>query len=54
MKLLVTGGLGINGAWVTRQLVEQGQRPVVLEIRDDFTLAGEALRREVDFVQGDV
>lgn len=53
-KVMVTGGLGINGIWVTRRLVELGLRPVLFEMRDDFSLAGEWLRDKVDFVLGDI
>jgi UDP-glucose 4-epimerase len=53
-QIMVTGGLGINGIWVTRKLVEQGIRPVLFDVRDDFSLAGDWLRDKVDFVFGDV
>ncbi|MEN2738336.1 NAD-dependent epimerase/dehydratase family protein [Microbacterium sp. X-17] len=38
MRVLVTGGLGVNGSWVTRALLEKGHVPVVLETRDDTSL----------------
>ncbi|WP_224404045.1 NAD-dependent epimerase/dehydratase family protein [Pseudonocardia sp. ICBG1034] len=38
MRVLVTGGLGVNGSWVVRGLVEQGHDVVVLENRDDRSL----------------
>ena len=40
MRILVTGGLGVNGSWVTRKLVERGLHPVVLENRIDTSLLG--------------
>jgi UDP-glucose 4-epimerase len=54
MKILVTGGLGVNGSWVTRKLVERGYRPVVLENRIDTSLIGKELERQIDIVEGDV
>ena len=53
MNILVTGGLGVNGAWVTRQLLEQGHRPVVYENRLDTTLVPD-IKREIDIVIGDI
>jgi len=53
MRILVTGGLGVNGAVVTRQLVERGVRPLVTDYRGDFSLIP-GLRDRLDFVQGDV
>lgn len=38
MRVLVTGGLGVNGAWVTRALIEGGHDPIVLETREDMSL----------------
>ena len=32
MNILLTGGLGVNGAWVTRKLIERGYRPVAPDI----------------------
>jgi UDP-glucose 4-epimerase len=54
MEILVTGGLGVNGAWVARKLVERGHRPVILENRIDTSLMGEELLREVDIVEADI
>jgi UDP-glucose 4-epimerase len=54
MNILLTGGLGVNGAWVTRKLVERGCRPVVLENRVDFSLIGEDIARGVEVVEADV
>lgn len=54
MRVLVTGGLGVNGSWVTRQLVERGLSVVVLDIRPDFSLLGQACRDRISFIQGDI
>lgn len=53
MRILVTGGLGVNGAVVVRQLVERGLRPLVLDYRADFSLLP-GLRDRFDFVEGDI
>lgn len=54
MRPLVTGGLGVNGAWVTRKLVGLGIRPVVIDLRRDFSLIGPSVAEAIEFVQGDV
>ena len=53
MRILVTGGLGVNGCWVTRGLLEMGREPVVFDARPDFTLLRD-LQGEFAFVEGDV
>jgi len=53
MRVLITGGLGVNGAVVTRQLVERGVRPLVTDYRADFSLVP-GLRDHFDFIQGDI
>lgn len=54
MNVLITGGLGVNGAWVTRKLIERGLCPVVFEKRVDLSLLGETRAREAIIVEGDV
>jgi UDP-glucose 4-epimerase len=54
MNILLTGGLGVNGAWVTRKLVEQGYRPVVLENRIDTSLVGDGIAGKIDLVEADI
>src|SRR5277367_2838786 len=54
MNILLTGGLGVNGAWVTSKLVERGYRPVVVENRVDLTLIGEEIAKHIELVQADV
>jgi UDP-glucose 4-epimerase len=54
MNVLLTGGLGVNGAWVTRKLVERGYRPVVLENRVDTSLIGDDTARNIEIIEADV
>lgn len=54
MNVLVTGGLGVNGAWVTAGLVAQGLTPVVFENRADFSLLPDGVRDHMVLVNGDV
>ncbi|MCY4450148.1 MAG: NAD(P)-dependent oxidoreductase [Chloroflexi bacterium] len=53
MRILVTGGLGVNGCWVTRDLLTMGHEPVVFDNRPDFTLLRD-VSDEFAFVQGDI
>lgn len=53
MRILVTGGLGVNGSWVTRNLVARGHGVVVFEQRLDTTLIGD-VADAVELVEGDV
>lgn len=53
MSILVTGGLGVNGAPVIRKLVEQGHRPLVLDSRDDLSLLDQATVAGLELVAGD-
>ena len=53
MRILVTGGLGVNGCWVTRDLLTMGHEPVVFDNRPDFTLLRD-VSDEFEFVQGDI
>jgi UDP-glucose 4-epimerase len=38
MRVLVTGGFGVNGSWVVRRLLELGHEPVIAENRIDRSL----------------
>ena len=53
MRILVTGGLGVNGVWVVQKLLECGLEPIVADIRQDFSLAPD-LEAKVDFQTLDV
>lgn len=54
MNVLITGGLGVNGSWVTSKLVQRGLRPVVLDMRPDFSLLSPELTDRIEFVAGDM
>jgi UDP-glucose 4-epimerase len=53
MNVLITGGMGVNGAATARLLVSEGLRPVLLDNRADLSLIRD-IQREVDCVEGDV
>ena len=53
MNSLVTGGLGVNGCWVTRELLEMGHQPIVLDNRPDFSLVSD-IADEFPVVVGDI
>lgn len=42
MNVLVTGGLGVNGAFVVRELVARGHNVVVVDRQEDRSLLGKA------------
>jgi UDP-glucose 4-epimerase len=45
MRVLVTGGLGVNGAWVVRELLDRGHEVAVVENRDDTSLVEDVAAR---------
>ncbi|MBI2953726.1 MAG: NAD-dependent epimerase/dehydratase family protein [Chloroflexi bacterium] len=53
MNVLVTGGLGVNGAWVVRELVAKGVRPVVIENRLDTSLIADIVN-QVELAVADI
>jgi UDP-glucose 4-epimerase len=53
MKVLITGGLGVNGAVTARLMVKDGLRPVLMDNRMDLTLMGD-IKDQVDIVIGDI
>jgi UDP-glucose 4-epimerase len=53
MEVLVTGGMGVNGARVVRKLVALGFDPVVLDRRPDYSLLPE-LEGQIRFLSGDI
>ena len=53
MNILVTGGLGVNGCWVTRELLEMGHQPIVLDNRPDFSLVSD-ITDDIAVVRGDI
>lgn len=53
MKILITGGMGVNGAVTARLLVRAGERPVLLDNRMDLSLISD-IEKSVDLVVGDI
>jgi UDP-glucose 4-epimerase len=53
MRVLITGGLGVNGSWVTRRLLETGHEPVVFDFRLETSLVRD-IAGDIELVQGDV
>ena len=53
MRVLVTGGLGVNGAWVVRELLGRGHEVGILENRDDTSLIADVADR-VELAVADV
>ncbi|MBI3015476.1 MAG: NAD-dependent epimerase/dehydratase family protein [Candidatus Tectomicrobia bacterium] len=53
MKVLITGGTGVNGAATSRLLVSEGMRPVLMDNRMDLSLIGD-IKDKVDLLEGDV
>lgn len=53
MKVLITGGTGVNGAAVARLLISEGMRPVLLDTRRDLSLIAD-IESKLDLVEGDV
>ena len=53
MQFLVTGGLGVNGAWVLRTLLDRGHEVAVFENRPDTSLI-EDIADRVEVLVGDL
>jgi len=53
MNVLITGGLGVNGAVTARLMTQDGLRPVLMDNRMDLTLMGD-IKDQVDIVIGDI
>lgn len=53
MNVLITGGMGVNGAVTARLMVRGGLRPVLLDNRMDLSLIRD-IKDQVDLVAGDV
>lgn len=52
-KVLVTGGTGMNGSWVIRELLSAGYEPVIFDLHPNFSLL-EDVRKSVELQVGDV
>jgi UDP-glucose 4-epimerase len=53
MKVLVTGGLGVNGAFVLRELLTKGVEPIVYDARSDYRLVSD-VKDDFELVLGDI
>lgn len=53
MRILVTGGIGVNGAVVVRKLLERGLTPVAADKRPDFSLVHD-IKDKLEFAVLDV
>jgi UDP-glucose 4-epimerase len=53
MNVLITGGLGVNGAVTARLMVKDGLRPVLMDNRLDLALVGD-IKDQVDIVIADI
>lgn len=53
MRVLVTGGLGVNGSWVLRELVRSGLRPICFDYADDTKLVVDLLDN-MEVVKGNI
>jgi len=53
MNVLITGGMGVNGAVTARLMVQDGLRPILMDNRKDLSLIGD-IKDRVDLVVGDV
>lgn len=52
-KVLVTGGSGMNGSWVIRELLADGYEPVIFDLHPNFSLL-EDVRNSIELQVGDV
>lgn len=57
-KFFITGAMGCLGAWVVKNLVQEGQQPIVFDLSEnkgrlELIMAPEALA-QVTFIQGDI
>jgi UDP-glucose 4-epimerase len=53
MNVLITGGMGVNGAVTARLMVRDGLHPLLMDNRVDYTLI-EDIKDQVDIVTGDI
>ena len=57
MNVLVTGGLGVNGAFVTRALAGNGHKVIVIDLQEDMSLlgavAGDIEVHKIDIMDGE-
>ncbi len=58
MKILVTGGGGFIGAWIVRELLRAGHRPVIFDVHENRAkvaeISGRDLTGALDWITGDI
>src|SRR5438132_11328748 len=58
MNVLLTGGYGCIGSWITKNLLERGNRVSIYDLKEDpkrmRLIMDDAQLRQVAFTQGDV
>src|SRR6516165_8207404 len=58
MQVLITGGYGCIGSWITKNLLERGNRVWIYDLKEDprrlRLILEEARVNQVGFIQGDV
>ena len=58
MRVLLTGGYGCIGSWITRDLLQRGDQVWVYDLKEDLhrleLILEEADLQEVSFIRGDV
>src|SRR5438105_13826795 len=58
MHVLLTGGCGCIGAWITRNLLERGDKVWIYDLKEDprrlRLIMDETKLKQVNFIQGDV
>ena len=53
MRVLVTGGVGVNGSWVLRSLRDSGHEPVCFDYSTDTSLISDIVK-SLEVIQGDI
>jgi UDP-glucose 4-epimerase len=53
MAVLITGGTGLIGSFVTRSLLERGEHPAILDVREPGSLLRDAIGN-FSFIKGEV
>ncbi len=56
MTVLITGAAGFFGSWIIRELLDMGERVVLLDIKKDYSRIDEVVpeARSLPFIEGDI